>query len=91
MDEETLRRILKEELNPIKESILNLEKGQVNLEKGQANLEKGQEVIIKILEDLEITNANRHMEINLKLEELKELKQVTKENCYNIAKLKAVK
>jgi len=31
------------------------------------------------------------METNLKLEELKDLKQVTKENCYEIAKLKAVK
>lgn len=77
MDEETLKRILKEELNPIK--------------KGIENLEKGQEDIKNMIIDLETTNANRHMEINLKLEELKELKQVTKENCYDIAKLKSVK
>jgi hypothetical protein len=30
-------------------------------------------------------------EINIKLDELKELKEVTKENCYDIAKLKAIK
>jgi hypothetical protein len=30
-------------------------------------------------------------EVNIKLEELKDLKQVTKENCYDIAKLKAIK
>jgi prefoldin subunit 5 len=30
-------------------------------------------------------------EVNVKLEELKDLKDVTKENCYDIAKLKAIK
>lgn len=30
-------------------------------------------------------------EVNIKLEELKELKEVTKENCYDIAKLKSIK
>ena len=77
MDEDTLRQILKEELNPIRNDI--------------KDLKTGQEEIKNMLQDLETTNANRHMETNLKLEELKELKQVTKENCYDIAKLKAVK
>jgi len=81
MDENTLRSILKEELNeqlnPIKTSI--------------ASLEKGQKDIKNMIIDLEATNATRHSEISLKLEELKELKQVTKENCYDIAKLKAIK
>jgi len=77
MDEETLRRILKEELDPIKTDI--------------KELKTGQEEIKNMLQDLEATNAKRHMETNLKLEEIKDLKQVTKENCYEIAKLKSVK
>ena len=77
MDEEMLRRILKEELKPIEIRI--------------SSLETGQEKIINMLQEIETTNANRHIEINSKIEELKELKQVTKENCYDIAKLKAVK
>jgi len=84
MDEETLRRILKEELNPIKKDIAEM-KNDIK------DLKVGQEEIKSMLTNLESINANRHVEINLKLEELKDLKQVTKENCYDIAKLKAVK
>ena len=80
MDEEMLRRILKEELNPIKASIVKLEKNQ--------------EEFKNMLVDLEATNAIRHTEMSLKVEEkveeLKDLKKVIKENCYDIAKLKAV-
>ena len=55
------------------------------------DLKLGQEKLINKFDDLEAKNATRHTEINIKLDELKELKQVTKENCYDIAKLKAVK
>jgi len=55
------------------------------------DLKTGQEEIKNMFQELEGKNANRHIETNLKLEELEELKQVTKENCYDIAKLKAIK
>jgi|GEM_PF-1455691 hypothetical protein len=87
MDKELLqelRELLREELEPIKKDIKDLKQGQED---------------IKIaIQELEPKNANRHVEIaeelkkiNIKLDELKELKEVTKENCYDIAKLKAIK
>lgn len=102
MDENTLRKILKEELNPIEKRLTNLESSVSSIDSRLTNLESnvsnlnsnmtvlkdGQEKIIKMLTDLESKNAGRHLETSLKIEELK---QVTKENCYDIVKLKAVR
>ena len=84
MDEEMLRKILKEELKPIHSDIKEMKTDIKDIK--------------QTLQEIESINANRHVEMtdelkqtNIKLDELKELKQVTKENCYDIAKLKAVK
>ena len=84
MDEEMLRKILKEELKPI----------HLDIKEMKTDIKD----IKQTLQEIESINANRHVEMtdelkqtNIKLDELKELKQVTKENCYDIAKLKAVK
>jgi len=88
MDEETIKRlleeVLKEQLKPIKKDILDLKDGQLGIKNGTSEIKD-------MMVELEATNATRHTQISLKLEELKELKQVTKENCYDIAKLKAIK
>lgn len=87
MDKEILQALsslLDEKLEPIIKDI--------------KDLKAGQEEIKNTIQELEPKNANRHVEIadelkkvNIKLEELKELREVTKENCYDIAKLKAIK
>ena len=81
---EALSKLLDEKLKPIHSDIKEM---KIDIK----NLKSGQEKLINKFDDLEAKNATRHIEINLKLDELKELKQVTKENCYDIAKLKAVK
>ena len=55
-----------------------------------SKLESMQQNLNSISEQTAILTEFR-TEVNEKLEELKDLKQVTKENCYDIAKLKAVK
>ncbi len=88
MDEETLRRILKEELKPIETRLENLE---VNV----AEIKTDVKEIKAMLIDLESTNATRHTETNLKIEELKrdmnKVEVVTSKNCFEIEYLKAVK
>ena len=81
---QTLSSLLDEKLEPIIKDI--------------KDLKTGQEDIKNSIQDLDPKNANRHVElmdeikqVNIKLAELKELKEVTKENCYDIAKLKSIK
>lgn len=61
-------------------------------------LKAGQKDIKNSIQDLDPKNANCHLElvgeikqVNIKLDELKELREVTKENCYDIVKLKSIK
>lgn len=87
MDNEILQALsslLDDKLEPIIKDIKELKAGQKDIKNS--------------IQDLDPKNANRHVElmdeikqVNIKLDELKELREVTKENCYDIAKLKSIK
>ncbi len=76
----------------------NLEKRQANLEKRQANLEAGQSRIEKKLDAVYEQTAELtefRTETNMKLDNISDklnaVEAVTKENLYDIAKLKLIK
>jgi hypothetical protein len=66
MDEEMLRKILKEELEPIHADIKDIK---------------------KTLQEIESVNATRHVEL---MEDISDIKIVTSQNCFDIAKLKKI-
>ncbi|MCW6094565.1 hypothetical protein LAV60_15445 [Clostridium sporogenes] len=85
---EVFRSVLKEELKPIKDNIDYLKEGQNRLE--------------KLITELDPKNANRHVELNNKIdtigkdvkdikEDIKKLAVVTGQNCIEIEYIKAVK
>ena len=85
-----MEQILKEILSGIND----LKKEQIKTNERLTNLELGQERLEKELDSVIEQTANLtefRTEVNEKLENLKELKAVTKENCYEIAKIKAIK
>lgn len=92
-----MEQILKEILNGInglKSDVNDLKKEQIKTNERLTNLEFGQERLEKKLDSVMDQTANLtefRTEVNEKLENLKELKAVTKENCYEIAKIKAIK
>ena len=92
-----MEQILKEILNGIndlKSDVNDLKKEQIKTNERLTNLEFGQERLEKKLDSVMDQTANLtefRTEVNEKLEILKELKAVTKENCYEIAKIKAIK
>lgn len=92
-----MEQILKEILNGIndlKSDVNDLKKEQIKTNERLTNLELGQERLEKKLDSVMDQTANLtefRTEVNEKLENLKELKAVTKENCYEIAKIKAIK
>ena len=92
-----MEQILKEILtgiNDLKSDVNDLKKEQIKTNERLTNLELGQERLEKKLDSVMDQTANLtefRTEVNEKLENLKELKAVTKENCYEIAKIKAIK
>lgn len=71
-----------------------LEAGQKQLQAGQSKLEEKVDGLVKTVGAIYYQTANLtefRTEVNIKLEELKEVKEVTKQNCYEIARIKAVK
>ena len=92
-----MEQILKEILNGIndlKSDVNDLKKEQIKTNERLTNLALGQERLEKKLDSVMDQTANLtefRTEVNEKLENLKELKAVTKENCYEIAKIKAIK
>ncbi len=102
--EKTLHLILEKlnsmdnEIKSINSRLSNLEKGQANLEKRQANLEAGQSRIEKKLDAVYEQTAELtefRTETNMKLDNISDklnaVEAVTKENLYDIAKLKLIK
>nr|WP_143327705.1 hypothetical protein [Clostridium sp. USBA 49] len=71
---------LKNEVTGLKEDVLELKEGQERLEK------KIDSIFEQTVDLTEFKTS-----VLVKLEDLKEVKEVTKTNCYEIAKLKAVK
>lgn len=74
-------------LKSMQEQMNRLETKVNDLEKVQIRIENKLDGVVEQTADL----TEFRTEINNKLEDLKEVKEVTKENCYEIAKIKAVK
>lgn len=81
--EKEILEILKEMQNDIKKMDTRLS----NLEEGQSRIEKKLDGVVEQTADL----TEFRTTVISKLDELKEVEEVTKVNCYDIAKLKAIK
>lgn len=72
----------------------NLETGQNRLEGRMDNLEAGQEEIKSILGELEPRNAERHLQLQSSIDELRKdvstMEIVTSSNYLDIAKIKSI-
>lgn len=91
---ESIRKLLKEELEPIKTEIKGLKKGQSSLKEQVQNLKIGQEEIKTMLGELDPKNATRHLELKDSIDQLRKdlstVEIVTASNYADIAKLKRV-
>ena len=91
---ESIRKLLKEELEPIKTDIKGLKKGQSSLKEQVQDLKTGQEEIKTMLGELDPKNATRHLELKDSIDQLRKdlstVEIVTASNYADIAKLKRV-
>ena len=85
---ESIRGILKEELEPIKTEIKELKEGQIKLQNGQKEIKE-------MLGELDPKNATRHLEIKDSIDQLRKdlstVEIVTASNYSDIARLKSAK
>ena len=85
---ESIREILREELEPIKSDIKELKEGQIKLQNGQKEIKE-------MLGELDPKNATRHLEIKDSIDQLRKdlstVEIVTASNYSDIARLKSVK
>ncbi len=85
---ESIRKLLKEELEPIKSEIKELKEGQIKLQNGQKEIKE-------MLGELDPKNATRHLEIKDSIDQLRKdlstVEIVTASNYSDIARLKSVK
>ena len=92
---ESIRGILKEELEPIKSDIKALKKGQSSLKEQVQDLKTGQEEIKTMLGELDPKNATRHLELKDSIDQLRKdlstVEIVTASNYSDIARLKSAK
>lgn len=73
-------------LKGIDSRLSNLEEGQKRLEEGQKRLEKKVDSIVEETADL----VEFRISVMAKFEELKEFEEVTRVNCFDIAKLRVI-
>ena len=82
-------------IDEIKKSLVKyIERGQKDIREEVKELKEGQKIIEKKLDGVVEQTAELlefRTTVKTKLDELKEVEEVTKVNCYDIAKLKAVK
>ena len=92
---ESIREILKEELEPIKSDIKGLKEGQNNLKEQVQDLKTGQEEIKTMIGELDPKNANRHLELKESIDQLRKdlstVEIVTASNYSDLARLKNAK
>ena len=85
---ESIRGILKEELEPIKTEIKELKEGQIKLQNGQKEIKE-------MLGELDPKNATRHLEIKDSIDQLRKdlstVEIVTASNYSDIARLNSAK
>ena len=85
---ESIREILREELEPIKSDIKELKEGQIKLQNGQKEIKE-------MLGELDPKNATRHLELKDSIDQLRKdlstVEIVTASNYSDIARLKSAK
>ena len=85
---ESIREILREELELIKSDIKELKEGQIKLQNGQKEIKE-------MVGELDPKNANRHLELKESIDQLRKdlstVEIVTASNYSDIARLKSVK
>ena len=85
---ESIRKLLKEELEPIKTEIKELKEGQIKLQNGQKEIKE-------MLGELDPKNATRHLELKDSIDQLRKdlstVEIVTASNYSDIARLKSAK
>ena len=85
---ESIREILREELEPIKSDIKELKEGQIKLQNGQKEIKE-------MVGELDPKNANRHLELKESIDQLRKdlstVEIVTASNYSDIARLKSAK
>ena len=83
---ESIREILKEELEPIRSDIKELKEGQIKLQNGQKEIKE-------MLGELDPKNATRHLELKDSIDQLRKdlstVEIVTASNYSDIARLKS--
>lgn len=93
-DLQAIREIIQEELKPIKIQLGKVESQATGNAQMLKSLEEASKVHKAAIDNLTYKFADIEGQIktiNEKLDDLKEVKQVTQVNCYDIAKLKSVK
>lgn len=85
---ESIREILREELEPIKSDIKELKEGQIKLQNGQKEIKE-------MVGELDPKNATRHLELKESIDQLRKdlstVEIVTASNYSDIARLKSAK
>lgn len=82
-----LSSLLDEKLKPINDRLENLEEGQKDIKNELSTISQKLDGVVDQTADL----TQFRTTVLSKLEELKEVEEVTKVNCYDIARLKSVK
>lgn len=78
---------LKDEVSGLKDEVKEIKDEVNSLKEGQNRIEKKLDAVVEQTADL----IEFRTSVTIKLDELKEVEEVTKVNCYDIAKLKSVK
>lgn len=84
---QALSNLLDEKLKPINDRLTNLEEGQKEVKSELSSINKKLDGVVEQTADL----TEFRTTVISKLDDLKEVEEVTKVNCYDIAKLKAIK
>lgn len=89
-EKEILNQILKE-LKSVNQRLDKLEAGQGELKDNQANIEKKFDSVVEQTADLKEFKTETNTKLDTVIEKIGAIEAVTKENLYDIAKLKLIK
>ena len=88
--ESEILSILKEmqtDIRSLKEDVSTLKEDVLTLKEGQSRIESKLDGVVDQTADL----TEFRTEMNMKLDSLKDIEDITKTNCYDIAKLRSIK
>ncbi|OCL28634.1 hypothetical protein U472_00315 [Orenia metallireducens] len=89
-NQEVLQQILKE-LQSVNQRLDKLEAGQGELKDNQANIENKLDSVVEQTVDLKEFKTETNNKLDTVVEKIGAIEAVTKENLYDIAKLKLIK